>query len=129
MEDFDDETIDIEDVADTGDFLPLDEEYEDMILEEDKYLSTVIDYSQTMEKINKPNRTIPFMTKYEKTKLLGIRMQQLNTGAPPTISTKGLKNTNEIAKEELKSKKLPLLIRRIMPDGSHDDCDIRYLGI
>jgi DNA-directed RNA polymerase subunit K/omega len=69
------------------------------------------------------HRTIPILTKYEKTRILGIRTKQLNNGAEPFISSK-LNITPDkiidgypIALKELEEKKLPFIIRRPLPGG------------
>ena len=69
------------------------------------------------------HRTIPILTKYEKTRILGIRTKQLNNGAEPYITSK-VNVTSEkvidgypIALRELEEKKLPFIIRRPIPGG------------
>jgi DNA-directed RNA polymerase subunit K/omega len=69
------------------------------------------------------HRTIPVLTKYEKTRILGIRTKQLNNGAEPYITSK-VNITSEkvidgypIALRELDEKKLPFIIRRPLPGG------------
>jgi DNA-directed RNA polymerase subunit K/omega len=69
------------------------------------------------------HRTIPILTKYEKTRILGIRTKQLNNGAEPYITSK-VNITSEkvidgypIALRELEEKKLPFIIRRPLPGG------------
>jgi len=65
--------------------------------------------------------TIPFLTKYEKARVLGVRCKQLNNGAdafvtvPPNIISGML-----IAEEELKEKKIPFIIRRPLPNGGSE---------
>lgn len=62
-----------------------------------------------------------FMTKYEKTKILGIRALQISQGAPIKIDICGETNPRIIALMELRAKKLPLIVRRKMPDGTTVD--------
>jgi DNA-directed RNA polymerase subunit K/omega len=69
------------------------------------------------------HRTIPVLTKYEKTRILGIRTKQLNNGAESYITSK-VNITSEkvvdgypIALRELEEKKLPFIIRRPLPGG------------
>ena len=69
------------------------------------------------------HRTVPILTKYEKTRILGIRTKQLNNGAEPFISSK-INITSDkiidgypIALKELEEKKLPFIIRRPLPGG------------
>ena len=69
--------------------------------------------------IDDPNhRTIPFLTKYEKTKVIGLRVKQLNNGAKPFINieevfhTKVVLDNYLIAEKELNMKRLPFIISR-----------------
>lgn len=65
------------------------------------------------------HRTIPILTKYEKTKIIGIRLKQLNNGAKPyvTISDTILDN-NIIVNMELVQKVLPFIISRPLPNNT-----------
>jgi len=63
------------------------------------------------------HRMIPFITKYEMTRILGVRAQQIDNGAQPTIP---LDNTEliggyYIAKQEFHQNKLPFIIKRSFP--------------
>lgn len=69
----------------------------------------------------------PILTKYERTKLLSSRIIQLNSGNPPLVDITGLKSTYEIALKELNERKIPLLVKKIMPDGSYREFDISEL--
>lgn len=62
-----------------------------------------------------------YMTKYEKSRLLGIRALQLSEGAPPMVNVEGLRDVMDIAKKELMECKMPLIVRRKYPDGSYTD--------
>lgn len=67
------------------------------------------------------HNTVPIMTKYEKTRILGIRANQLNQGATPFIKVSSeILDGYTIALEELKQKKLPFIIRRPIPNGSSE---------
>ncbi len=120
----DDNTIDIEEVADAGDYLPIEEEYEDIEDKEDDYDIKVIDYSQTLKNVTKEKITIPCLTKYEKTLLIGVRAQQLNMGAIPTVMVGNMKSTVKIAEKELFERKIPLMVRRCLPNGECEDWKI-----
>jgi DNA-directed RNA polymerase I, II, and III subunit RPABC2 len=69
-----------------------------------------------------PNhRSPPFLTQYEKTKILGLRANQLSQGARPYISVpEYVTDVYEIARLELQQRRLPFIIRRPMPNGSHE---------
>ena len=75
-------------------------------------------------------KTKPFLTKYEKTKLLGVRAQMIANGATPLISVPNdVTDTLTIAKLELKEKKIPLLIRRYLPDSTYEDWRLEDLVV
>ena len=59
------------------------------------------------------NKTTNILTKYEKTKVLSERSEQLSSGAIPLINTTKI-NTLEIAEEELKQEKIPFIIKRLI---------------
>lgn len=56
------------------------------------------------------------LTKYEKTRILGVRAEQLSNGAKPLVDTKGLVNPLIIAEKEYLCGKIPLDIIRTLPD-------------
>ena len=66
--------------------------------------------------------TIPWLTKFEKARVLGVRSKQLNNGAQPMISDVPLEIIKgyTIAEMELEQKKLPFIIRRPLPNGSSE---------
>jgi len=69
-----------------------------------------------------PNhKSVPFLTQYERTKIIGMRANQLSQGARPYIDVpEYMTDVGEIARLELKERRLPFLVRRPMPDGSHE---------
>ena len=63
------------------------------------------------------------MTKYEKTSIVGVRMEQLAYGAASTLSVEELKkfkNIKDIANEELRQKKIPFMLLRTLPNKSQE---------
>ena len=71
--------------------------------------------------IDKNHKTLPFMTKYEKTKILGQRASQINIGATRYIDIpENITDGYLIAQMELKAKKIPVIIRRPLPDGKSE---------
>jgi len=67
------------------------------------------------------HKTVPFLTKYEKTRVIGQRIQQLNNGAKVYINiSDNIIDNNVIAEIELKEKKIPFIIRRPLPDNSFE---------
>ncbi len=63
------------------------------------------------------HRMIPFLTKYEMTRILGVRAQQIDNGAQPTITLDNpeLISGYFIAKQEFSQNKLPFIIKRSFP--------------
>jgi len=67
------------------------------------------------------HKTVPFLTKYEKTRVIGQRIQQLNNGAKVYVNVADdIIDNNVIAEMELKEKKIPFIIRRPLPDNSFE---------
>jgi len=60
----------------------------------------------------------PTLTRFEKARILGARALQLSLGAPHFIEIpKNATTSLEIAMEELNRKEIPIVIRRILPNG------------
>lgn len=73
------------------------------------------------EIIDPLHKTLPFLTKYEKTRILGVRTKQLNQGAEPFIKVDGsLIDSEVIAEKELENKVLPFIIVRPLPSGKKE---------
>ncbi len=67
------------------------------------------------------------LTKYERARIIGVRAIQLSNGAIPMINIDNIHNVSEIAEKELVEYKIPIIIRRKMPDSSYVDirvCDM-----
>ena len=76
---------------------------------------------ETIEKSYKlKNRriTLPILTKYEKARVIGERAEQIARGFPPLVDVGELTNPLDIALKELKEKKIPIMIRRPLPNGT-----------
>jgi len=71
----------------------------------------------------------PYLTKYEKAKIIGIRSLQLTYNAPPLIDPKSINTTNpvEIAKYEVEKGILPVSIIRYTPSGMKQVIPIKLL--
>ena len=70
---------------------------------------------------NEERITLPFLTKYEIARILGIRATQLAQGAMPVVEAEGMTDPMKIAEKELAEYKTPLVIRRYLPDQSFED--------
>ena len=70
--------------------------------------------------IDKNHKTLPILTKYEKTKVLGQRAKQIEEGHLPFIKINNIIDHYTIAKMELEQNKIPFIIRRPLPNGSSE---------
>lgn len=64
------------------------------------------------------------LTRFEVSRIIGARALQISLGAPLLIKT-NLSDPLEVAEEEFKNIKIPMTIKRIMPDGSKEIIDIK----
>ena len=91
---------------------------------------SVITRNQYGDVIDPLHNTISILTKFEKTKILGIRSKQLDEGAesfvqvPPNVIS-----SYTIALMELNEKKIPFIIRRPIPNGGSEYWKITDLEI
>ena len=72
--------------------------------------------------------TTRYMTKYEKARILGTRALQLSMNAPPMVEVRDETDPLKIAMLELKEGKVPIVVRRYLPDGSYEDWPVRIGG-
>ena len=64
------------------------------------------------------HRTNPFLTKYERARILGQRAKQIETGATPFVKVpENIIDSYLIANLELTQNKIPFIIRRPLPNG------------
>jgi DNA-directed RNA polymerase I, II, and III subunit RPABC2 len=76
------------------------------------------------------HRTIPYLTKYERARILGQRAKQIETGAKPLVKVpENIIDGYIIAELELKEKKIPFIIRRPIPGGACEYWNLRDLEI
>jgi DNA-directed RNA polymerase subunit K/omega len=85
--------------------------------------------------IDEFHKTLPFLTKYEKTRILGQRAKQINSGSIPYIDLKkefqGKRVIDGylIALKELELKRIPFIIRRPLPNGGSEYWRLKDLDI
>lgn len=87
---------------------------------------------ETIKKKNKkiPNSqrtTRPFLSKYERCRVLGIRAKQIDLGCPIYTDAKNLIESYDIAEKELNERKLPFILRRYLPNGNYEDWELSEL--
>jgi DNA-directed RNA polymerases I, II, and III subunit RPABC2 len=73
------------------------------------------------EKTDVNHRTYPFLTNFERTKIIGLRANQISRGSVPFVSVpKHITDVRDIARLELEQKRLPYIIKRPLPDGTFE---------
>ena len=76
------------------------------------------------------HKTIPFLTKYERARILGQRAKQIETGARPFINVpENVIDSYVIAELELQQKRIPFIIRRPIPGGACEYWNLKDLEI
>ena len=71
--------------------------------------------------IDSLHQTLPFITKYEKAKVLGERAKQINAGAEAFVELGDeIVDGYLIAMAEFEQKKIPMIIRRPLPNGGSE---------
>lgn len=71
--------------------------------------------------------TTRYLTKYERARVLGTRALQISMNAPVMVDLDGETDPLRIAEKELRERKIPIIVRRYLPDGSHEDWSIDEL--
>ncbi len=67
------------------------------------------------------HKTYPFITQYERTRILGMRANQLSQGAQPLITVPShVTSVSDIARLELEQKALPYILKRPLPNGQYE---------
>jgi DNA-directed RNA polymerase I, II, and III subunit RPABC2 len=76
------------------------------------------------------HRTIPYLTKYEKARVIGVRAKQINMGAQIFIDVdSSIIDGAIIAEKELFARKMPFIIRRPLPGGGSEYWNLTDLEI
>ena len=74
------------------------------------------------------HRTIPYLTKYERARILGQRAKQIETGAKPLVNVpENIVDSYIIAELELREKRIPFIIRRPIPGGACEYWNLKDL--
>ncbi len=69
----------------------------------------------------------PTLTRFEKARIAGARALQLSLGAPPFIPIpKNARISLDIAMRELEKRVIPIVIRRVLPNGDYQNIPIGY---
>lgn len=80
--------------------------------------------------VDELHKTLPLLTKYERTRVLGQRAKQINDGAMPFVKVpEGVIDGYLIALKELEEKKIPFIIRRPLPNRGSEYWHLEDLQI
>ena len=80
--------------------------------------------------VDELHKTLPILTKYERTRVLGQRAKQINDGAMPFVKVpEGVIDGYLIALKELEEKKIPFIIRRPLPNRGSEYWHLEDLQI
>jgi len=97
--------------------------------EEVKALSRVVRDNRGII-IDPMHRTIPIMSKYEMTRIIGQRAKQLDSGAKSFVKVPlNVIDGYTIAMIELEQKKIPFIIKRPIPNGGVEYWNINDLEL
>ena len=67
------------------------------------------------------HKSYPFLTKYEITKIIGHRANELSQGGRAYINVPAhISDLKEIARMELEQRRLPYIVKRPMPNGKYE---------
>ncbi|MEM4444712.1 MAG: DNA-directed RNA polymerase subunit K [Thermofilum sp.] len=69
----------------------------------------------------------PWLTRYEKARIIGIRALQIALGAPVLVKAERGSSPVEIAEKELREGALPIIIVRWTPSGRYQEIPLKYL--
>jgi len=114
--------------ADFDDAIDDDENMDGMDQMDDENID-VMNAGEHTPQLNTKRITTPYMTKYERARVLGTRALQIAMCAPVMVELEGETDPLQIAMKELKARKIPIIIRRYLPDGSYEDWGIDELII
>ena len=135
----DDDTDD--DMDDDDSFQKFDKELKEKYLEtvHPESLTQNYDEISSLSKVVRDNngiiidelhKSLPWLTKYEKTRVLGQRIKQLNGGADQFVKVSAnIIDNSIIAQMELEQKKIPFIIRRPIPGGGSEFWRLKDLVI
>jgi len=69
----------------------------------------------------------PTLTRFEKARIMGARALQLSLGAPSFIPIPETARISlDIAMEELNQRVIPIVIRRVLPNGDYQNIPVDY---
>lgn len=98
-------------------------------IEERDIIETDTDHEPSEIPVEDGSITIgpPVLTRFEKARIMGARALQLSQGAPPFIDVSAeVKTSLDIAMEELEQRIIPIVIKRVLPNGDYQNIPIDH---
>lgn len=111
----------------TGDYMNQDDEGADPDMELIQADGTGTHHGFSKSGAPQERITTQYLTKYERARVLGTRALQISMNAPVMVDLEGETDPLKIAQKELRERKIPIVIRRYLPDGSFEDWGIDEL--
>lgn len=98
---------------------------------EDMNNLSIITRNEVGDIIDDNHKTFPILSKYEKARIIGLRVSQLNKGSSTflDITPNNYIDKILIAEQELNEKKIPFIIKRPIPNGKFEYWNIKDLEI
>nr|CCA17772.1 DNAdirected RNA polymerase I putative [Albugo laibachii Nc14] len=131
-DEYEDGHVDIENEAPEEEEVMEEETFDIMeedVVNEDGSHERVEILDDSHRKPNAQRVTTKYMTKFERARVLGTRALQISMNAPVMVDIEGETDPLKIALKELRDRKIPIIIRRYLPDGSFEDWSIDELII
>jgi DNA-directed RNA polymerase I, II, and III subunit RPABC2 len=96
-------------------------QHPELIIDYIETVSLKVKLKEAQPTTDENHKTYPFLTLYERTKIIGLRANQLSQGARPFVSIPPyMTDVREIARLELEQKKLPFIVKRPLPNGTFE---------
>ena len=76
-----------------------------------------------------PVRTSAFLTKFEYARLVGLVALRMSCNRSGYIGTDTAEHMTSIAGMAIRRREIDAVIRRPLPDGTFEDCDLRALSV
>mmetsp|Transcript_58408 Transcript_58408/g.169130 ORF Transcript_58408/g.169130 Transcript_58408/m.169130 type:complete len:119 (+) Transcript_58408:98-454(+) len=112
--------------ADDDNDMDGEEEGEEME-DEEQHFEVQEDQEGKSKPADGPRKTTPYLTKYERARILGARALQISMNAPVMVELDGETDPLLIAEKELTERMIPFIIRRYLPDGTYEDWKVSEL--
>ena len=97
-----------------------------MASKQNKIFDNIVSYGDITDNYNPAkNKTLKYITCYEKTAVIGMRRQQLADGANTYLTKKEIEDSDidnkpDYAELEYKLNKLPFIVVRTLPNGAKE---------